>query len=53
MVQSPRRHDSTTAATARNPSTSSKNPKALENMLATRSFRGDHSVKTLRTPIAA
>src|ERR1700681_3422064 len=53
MVQSSYRHDSTTAATARNPSTSSKNPKATANQPAPRSSSGDHSVKTLRTPIEA
>src|SRR5256712_1059718 len=53
MGQSPRRHGSTTAATARAPRSSSSNPKAAANMLALRSSSGDHSVSTLRTPIAA
>src|SRR5215813_4696421 len=53
MGQSPRRHGSTTAATARTPRRSSSNPKALAKMLALRSLSGDHSVSTLRTPIPA
>src|SRR5215831_9096559 len=53
MGQSPRPHGSTTAATARTPRRSSSNPKALAKMLALRSLSGDHSVSTLRTPIAA
>src|SRR5262249_56719213 len=53
MGQSPRPHGSTTAATARTPRRSSSNPKALANMPARRSLSGDHSVSTLRTPIAA
>src|ERR1700730_1733460 len=47
------RHGSTTAATARAPRRSSSAPKALANMPAPRSLSGDHSVSTLRTPIAA
>src|SRR6478672_768098 len=53
MIQSPGRHDNTTAATARSPRSSSEVPKTVANMPALRSLSGDHSVKTLRTPIAA
>src|SRR5262245_26637562 len=47
------RHGSTTAMTARAPRRSSSAPKALAKMPAPRSSSGDHSVSTLRTPIAA
>src|SRR5262249_45034226 len=47
------RHGSTTATTARTPRRSSSAPKALAKMPALRSLSGDHSVSTLRTPIAA
>src|SRR5262245_36209014 len=53
MRQSPYRHGSTTAATARSPSSNSAAPNAMANRLAARSPSGDHSVSTLRTPIAA
>src|SRR5262245_28817443 len=51
VVHVPRGHHSTTAATARSPSTSSTSPKALARTPAPRSLSGDHSVSTLRTPI--
>jgi hypothetical protein len=53
MAQVPRGHVSTTAATARSPSSSNAIPNATAKMPARRSSIGDHSVKTLRTPIAA
>src|SRR5262249_13923369 len=53
MRETARRHGSTTAATARSPSTSSKNPNPVAKRPAARSFSGDHSVRTLCTPIAA
>src|SRR5215467_6454598 len=53
MMQARRRHGSTTAATARAPSASSSNPKTAASTPALRSSSGDHSVSTLRTPIAA
>src|SRR5499426_1484704 len=53
VTQVPYRHGSTTAATARAPSASSSNPKTAARMPALRSSSGDHSVSTLRTPIAA
>src|SRR5262245_44547715 len=53
VTQVPYRHGSTTAATARAPSASSSNPKTAARMPAPRSSSGDHSVSTLRTPIAA
>src|SRR5262245_57717470 len=53
MRQAPGGHHSTTAATARRPRSKSVAPNAMANMLARRSPSGDHSVSTLRTPIAA
>src|SRR5580658_1247915 len=48
-----RDHDSTTANTARAPSAAKSNPNTTANDPARRSVSGDHSVKTLRTPIDA
>src|SRR5262245_55472138 len=53
MRQTPRGHHNTTAATARRPRSKSAAPNAMTNRLAARSPSGDHSVSTLRTPIAA
>src|SRR5215469_9362757 len=53
LTQVAYRHGSTTAAIARAPRRSSSAPKALAKMPAPRSSSGDHSVSTLRTPIAA
>src|SRR5712671_2494583 len=53
MVQPARRHHSVTAATARRPRISSAIPNAIANIPAPRSASGDHSARTLRTPIAA
>src|SRR5262249_51719921 len=52
VAQVAHRHGSTTATTARTPRRSSSAPKALAKP-APRSLSGDHSVSTLRTPIAA
>src|SRR5262249_39240765 len=46
-------HGSTTAMTARAPRRKSTTPNAPAKMLASRDLTGDHSVSTLRTPIAA
>src|SRR5580704_12819817 len=48
-----RDHDSTTANTARAPSAAKSDPNMTANRSARRSVSGDHSVKTLRTPIDA
>src|SRR4029077_15893250 len=46
-------HGSTTATTARAPSKNSRTPKTPASMPAPRSSSGDHSARTLRTPIVA
>jgi hypothetical protein len=53
VPQVAQRHGSTTATTARAPSRNSSTPKAPASMPAARSRSGDHSVRTLRTPIVA
>src|SRR5262245_61469747 len=50
-VMQSKHHASTTAATARIPSNSSRNPKTTASMPAARSPTGDHSAKTLRRPM--
>src|ERR1700722_19943012 len=53
MFYLPRNHDSTTAATARKPSSASVSPNPIANRPPWRSPSGDHSHKILRMPIAA
>src|SRR5580704_16656663 len=53
VCRSTRDHDSTTANTARAPSAANSTPNTTADNPARRSVSGDHSVKTLRTPIAA
>src|SRR5579864_4889222 len=53
MHFSARHHDNTTANTARAPSAANRAPNRMAKTPARRSVSGDHSVKTLRTPIDA